>query len=88
MNISTLTALTANGQITLPKEIQEYLFVSPGDPIELVVGTDGRVVLRRAKTIDVRDLRGILKRDGYPPVSLEEMREAIIRGANREAEPV
>jgi len=23
MNISTLTALTANGQITLPKEIQE-----------------------------------------------------------------
>jgi AbrB family looped-hinge helix DNA binding protein len=86
MNISVL--LTDNGQITLPKEVQEYLFASPGDPLEFVVGTDGRVVLRRAKTIDVRELRGILKREGQPPVSLEEMREAIIRGANREVEPV
>jgi len=46
------------------------------------------VVLRRAKTIDVRELKGILKRDGYPPVSIEEMQEAILRGACREVETV
>jgi len=80
MNISTMTA---NGQITLPKEIREYLC-----KLEFVAGTDGQVVLRRAKTIDVRELKGILKRDGYPPVSLEEMQEAIIRGACRGVETV
>jgi len=85
MNISTLTA---NGQITLPKEVREYLFISPGDKLEFVIDTDGRVVLRRAKTIDVRELRGILKREGQPPVSLEDMQEAIIRGACRGVETV
>ena len=85
MNISTMTA---NGQITLPKEIREYLCITAGDKLEFVAGTDGQVVLRRAKTIDVRELKGILKRDGYPPVSLEEMQEAIIRGACRGVETV
>ncbi len=85
MNISTMTA---NGQITLPKEIREYLCMTAGDKLEFVIGADGRVVLGRAKTIDVRDLRGILKRDGYPPVSIEEMQEAILRGACREVETV
>jgi len=82
MNISTMTA---NGQITLPKEIREYLCITE---LEFVAGTDGQVVLRRAKTIDVRELKGILKRDGYPPVSIEEMQEAILRGACREVETV
>ncbi|NIR32559.1 MAG: AbrB/MazE/SpoVT family DNA-binding domain-containing protein [Gammaproteobacteria bacterium] len=78
--MSTST-ITSKGQTTIPKEIREQLGLSPGDRVEYVVEPDGRVVLLPA-TRHVNELRGILKhRAPARPVTLEEMDEAIRKGA-------
>lgn len=77
-----VATLTSKGQTTIPKEIRDMLGLAPGDKLDFVVESDGRVVLRPA-TLDVRELRGILRRKGAKPVSLEEMDRAIAQGAMR-----
>jgi len=78
--------LTSKGQITIPKEIRDYLEVKAGDEVYFYINNIGRVVLR-AKTGDITDLRGILK-DRIPkrrqPVTIEEMNEAILREHSKE----
>jgi AbrB family looped-hinge helix DNA binding protein len=73
--------LTSKGQVTIPKEIRDYLKVNAGDEVYFYINNIGRVVLR-AKTGDITDLRGILK-DRIPkrrrPLTIEEMDEAILR---------
>ena len=70
--------ITSKGQVTVPKVIRDFLRVKPGDPINFVIEDGGRVVVRPS-TMDVRDLKGMLKRTGRRPVSLEEMEAAIAR---------
>ena len=70
--------ITSKGQVTVPKRIRDFLRVKPGDPIDFVIEDGGRVVVRPS-TIDVRDLKGMLKRTGRRAVSLEEMEAAIAR---------
>jgi AbrB family looped-hinge helix DNA binding protein len=77
-----VATLTSKGQTTIPKEIRDLLGLAPGDKLDFVVESDGRVVLRPA-TLDVRQLRGLLRRRGKKPVSLEEMERAIAQGASR-----
>jgi antitoxin PrlF len=77
-----VATLTSKGQTTIPKEIRDLLGLAPGDKLDFVVEADGRVVLRPA-TRDVRELRGMLRRKGRKPVSLEEMDRAIAEGATR-----
>jgi AbrB family looped-hinge helix DNA binding protein len=77
-----IATLTSKGQTTIPKEIRDRLGLEPGDKLDFVVEADGRVVLRPA-TRDVRELRGMLRRKGRKPVSLEEMDRAIEQGALR-----
>jgi AbrB family looped-hinge helix DNA binding protein len=74
--------LTSKGQTTIPKEIRDLLGIGPGDKLDFVVESDGRVVLRPA-TLDVRQLRGMLKRSGRKAVTLEEMDKAIAAGVAR-----
>ena len=74
--------LTSKGQTTIPKEIREFLGIGPGDKLDFVVESDGRVILRPA-TLDVRQLRGMLKRSGRKTVTLEEMDKAIAAGVAR-----
>jgi AbrB family looped-hinge helix DNA binding protein len=73
--------LTSKGQITLPKEIREHLGLETGDRVNFEI-RDG-AVLMEPETIDLRTLRGIVKRRGKR-VSLEQMKEAIQRGASRQ----
>lgn len=68
--------MSTKGQIVVPVEIRGLLGLSPGDRIDFVVSEDGDVVLRPA-LLDVRDLRGLLRREGASPVTLESMNEAI-----------
>jgi AbrB family looped-hinge helix DNA binding protein len=68
--------LTSKGQITLPKAIRELLRLDTGDTVEFVVAESGEVQVR-AGHYDVRDLRGLLRKPGRKPVSLEAMDEAI-----------
>ncbi|HSE57816.1 MAG TPA: AbrB/MazE/SpoVT family DNA-binding domain-containing protein [Nitrospiraceae bacterium] len=74
--------LTSKGQTTIPKEVRDHLHVSPGDKLDFLIDAEGRVVLRPA-TLDVRQLKGMLKRKRVKPVSLDEMDRAIAEGAAR-----
>ena len=77
MSISTLTS---KGQTTIPKQVREHLKLSPGDKLDFVIESGGRVVIRPAK-LDVRELKGVLKRQDGKVLSIEEMNAAIARGA-------
>jgi AbrB family looped-hinge helix DNA binding protein len=72
------TTLTSKGQVTIPKPVREFLGVQPGDRLDFVIGDDGRVLVR-AGTVSARALKGLLRRRGRRPVTLEEMEAAITR---------
>jgi AbrB family looped-hinge helix DNA binding protein len=78
----SVATLTSKGQITLPKDIREHLKVSAGDEINFVVGDRGEVRVRPMNK-SLWDLRGRFKRPGERPITLEEMDDAIARGAAR-----
>ena len=67
--------VTSKGQVTIPAETRKRLRLVPGSKIDFVQNAAGETVVR-AKTGDIRALRGILKYDG-PPVSIEDMNKAI-----------
>jgi len=74
----SIATLTSKGQITLPKEIREQLKLKPGDRVEFLVGTNGRVTVWPI-TLDVRTLKGLISKPRQP-VSLETMRAATKKG--------
>jgi antitoxin PrlF len=71
--------VTTKGQVTIPKEIRDLLGIQPGDRVVFFRSEDGRVVVQ-PENVDVRRLRGLLKHHGEA-VTLEQMDEAIARGA-------
>ncbi len=71
--------LTSKGQTTVPKEVRDYLHLQEGDQIEFLIG-EGEVILRPA-TLDIKSLRGVLRREGQKTVSIEEMDSAIKKRA-------
>jgi AbrB family looped-hinge helix DNA binding protein len=72
------SAITAKGQATIPKAIRDYLGLKPGDRIKFFMHPNGSVVL--LPKLPATALRGILK-PRRPPVTIEEMDEAIASGA-------
>ena len=68
--------LGTKGRLAIPQEIRNLLRVRAGDRIDFVVADDGTITLRPA-LLDVRDLRGLLCREGAEPVSVEAMKEAL-----------
>jgi len=70
--------VTSKGQVTLPQKVREALRIHPGDRIDFVVDEDGEVRLK-AGEVDVSALRGLLRRPGRRPVTLEAMEDAIAR---------
>jgi AbrB family looped-hinge helix DNA binding protein len=77
--------LTSKGQITIPLEVRKHLHLEEGERVEFVIGQTGEVTLRRLSG-SVRQLRGLLKREGEAPVSLSEMDETIAEHHAREDE--
>ena len=75
-------AITTKGQATIPKAIREYLGVKPGDRIKFFLHPNGSVVI--LPKLSVSALRGMLK-TLRPPVTIEEMDEAIASGAAESA---
>ena len=75
----SLATLSHTGQMTIPKDILSFLGIKTGDQLDFVIEED-RVVLHPT-TIDVRDLKGILKRETNQIISIEEMNSAIAHGA-------
>jgi AbrB family looped-hinge helix DNA binding protein len=68
--------LTSKGQLVVPKAIRDLMGIHPGDRLDFVVLDDGNVLMRPA-TEDVTRLKGILRRSGRAPVSVEEMNRII-----------
>ncbi len=73
------STLTAKGQTTIPKEVREAMGLKPGDTLRYRIGEDGQVVI--LKTRPVTDLAGMLWYPGIKPMTLQEMDDAIARGA-------
>ena len=71
--------LTAKGQTTLPKAVRAALNVKPGDKLRYLL-MDGEV--RIVKAVPIQNLEGALKRSAMPAVTLDEMEEAIAKGAS------
>ena len=72
------SSITAKGQATIPKPIRDYLGLKPGDRIKFFMHPNGSVVL--LPKLPATALRGIVK-PRRPPVTIEEMDEAIASGA-------
>lgn len=70
--------VTSKGQITIPRSIRQALRVGVGDRLDFVLEAEGRVVVQPAFR-DVGELKGLLRRTGRKPVSIEQMNAAIVR---------
>jgi antitoxin PrlF len=75
----SIATLTNTGQMTIPKDVLIFFGIKTGDQLDFMIEKD-RVILRPV-TVDIRDLKGILKRETQKTVSIEEMNAAIIQGA-------
>jgi AbrB family looped-hinge helix DNA binding protein len=77
--------VTSKGQITIPVEVRKELGLKAGDRVDFFPGARGGYEMR-ARNLSVRDLAGMFPRVSRV-VSLEEMDEAIARGAAGLPEP-
>lgn len=76
------TTVTSKGQVTIPKQIRDFLRLKSGDRIDFDIDVSGKVVVRPGGA-DVTALHGILRRPGRRPVSLKTMQAAIVKHHRR-----
>jgi len=76
------STLSSKGQLVIPKDIREYMRLQAGDRLDFVITDDGEVVVRPVVS-DVRSLRGLLKKPGRKPVSVEQMNKAVRKRTSR-----
>jgi len=60
------------GEVSVPKEMLEALNVVPGNKIRFVLLMDGSVIVR-ARNRSIRELGGILHREGQEAIPIEQM---------------
>jgi bifunctional DNA-binding transcriptional regulator/antitoxin component of YhaV-PrlF toxin-antitoxin module len=76
--------VTAKGQVTLRRGVLDHLGVKAGERVRVSLLPDGRVELAAASEgIDIRDLRGVLRRPAQRVISLQEMQDAIEVGDDK-----
>lgn len=75
--MTTLT-VTAKGQVTLRRELLRHLGAHPGSKLDIEKLPNGRIQMRAEPVAGtIADFCGSLRRKGQPPVSIEDMNEAI-----------
>jgi AbrB family looped-hinge helix DNA binding protein len=72
--------LSSKNQVTIPKQVREYLNLKAGDRFKFFLQPDGRVVL--LPRIRISKLKGSVPKLERP-ISVEEIDEAIAVGATR-----
>ena len=78
--MATLT-VTAKGQVTLRKELLQHLGVLPRDKISVEKLPDGRIEVKAVRPPGrISDAFNLLKRDGGPRLSIEEINEVAAQG--------
>ena len=73
------STVTIKGQTTLPKDVRAALRLNPGDRVRYMILDGGEVRLVRSEPVAA--LAGLLKGKTGRRVSLEEMEDAIAKGA-------
>lgn len=73
--MSTTLTVTAKGQVTLKKEILEYLGVSPGEKIVLDKLPGGKFQMRATPAGKISDAFGMIKPKGGKRVTIEEIKK-------------
>ncbi|MDJ0715600.1 MAG: AbrB/MazE/SpoVT family DNA-binding domain-containing protein [Prochloraceae cyanobacterium] len=68
--------ITSKGQLTIPKEIRDYLKLETGTKVEFVIDDRGEVKILPLN-VPVESLSGILYRKGKSAATIEEMEAAI-----------
>jgi AbrB family looped-hinge helix DNA binding protein len=79
--VATVT-MSTKGQVVIPRALREHLGWGEGTRLEIVRQAGGVVIrpLRSIPETKVDDLLGLLKYAG-PPKTIEEMNDAIAKGA-------
>ena len=70
------STVTSKGQITIPKEIRDRLRLRTGHRVEFHVDSQGQVILK-PRTVDILELKGLLRSTRKRPATLAEMDDAI-----------
>jgi len=76
------STITTKGQCVVPKKIRDYMRLNPGDKIDFVIRENGEVFVQPV-ILDVRELKGLMKKSGSKPVSLKEMDKAVRKRAGK-----
>jgi AbrB family looped-hinge helix DNA binding protein len=78
--MSTLT-ITAKGQVTLRKDLLQHLGVQAGEKVAVEKLPDGRIEVKAARpTGKISDAFNLLKREGGPVLSIEEINQIAADG--------
>jgi AbrB family looped-hinge helix DNA binding protein len=75
--------VTSKGQVTIPKEIRDYLKIDTGNQVDFVIGRDGTVVLL-PRRLDSSTISGMMHRPGRAAVVLEDMDGQILESVAAE----
>ena len=75
----TTAVLTAKGQITIPKQIRDFLGLHKGDKVDFHTSPDGEVKVTPIN-LAVDDVFGILSDSTDKVLSVEDMDAGIARG--------
>jgi len=67
--------ITTKGQVTIPKEVREFMGLETGHRIAFYLRPDGIVEMRK-ESVDLLDLAGIVKPQ-VRGVTVEDMNQAI-----------
>ncbi|PYE45147.1 AbrB family transcriptional regulator [Rhizobium sp. PP-WC-2G-219] len=79
--------VSAEGQITLKKEVLEHLGIGPGDEVDIDLMPSRRASLRViGKTRPIESLFGMVKNTTGRTYTVEEINEAIAAGYAGEAD--
>jgi len=76
--------ITTKGQVTIPKEIRDYLKLEVGNKIDFVIDENGTVKIIPLN-VPVTALSGILHRPGLAAATIDDMEAAIALGPVPEA---
>ncbi|MDP8965498.1 MAG: AbrB/MazE/SpoVT family DNA-binding domain-containing protein [Cyanobacteriota bacterium] len=76
----SIATVTTKGQVTIPKEIRDYLKLETGSKVEFVIDENGDVRIVPLN-VPLEALSGVLHRPGMKTATLEEMDAAIAEGA-------
>ncbi|KYC39768.1 AbrB family transcriptional regulator [Scytonema hofmannii PCC 7110] len=72
----SIATVTIKGQVTIPKEIRDYLKLETGSKIEFIVDENGDVKLV-ALNVPIEALSGFLHRPNMTTATIEDMEAAI-----------